>query len=213
MENEIGSSHVDGWQFFSNNGESLDDALIEGNTVEDFHQGAMLEGAGLGTITFRNNVITSKTWGGAWGICAGNAPNARIIALNNTFKVLYHGIGIRNAFESGKLEVWNNIIYNSSSAYWSENVPIRGANNLIFLDTGRTMGKNCSAGDICDVNPEFVNVAAGDGANWDFRLSAASPAIDKGVDLLAEYGFDRDIKGNKRPAGKAWDIGAFEQVE
>jgi hypothetical protein len=213
FQDEIGSSHVDGWQFFSNNGESLDDALIEGNLVEDFHQGAMLEGAGLGTITFRNNVITSKTWGGAWGICAGDVPNARIIALNNTIKVLYHGIGVRNSFESGKLDVWNNIIYNSGSSYWSENVPLRGSNNLIFLASGRTMGSDCRTGDICDTAPGFVNVADGDEDNWDFSLGAGSPAIDNGLDLSAEFGFNGDFRGNARPAGKGWDIGAFERLE
>ncbi len=210
-QDEIGSSHVDGWQFFSNNGESLDDVLIEGNTVEDFHQGAMLSGAGLGTITFRNNVITSKSWGGAWGICGGDVPNARIIALNNTFKVLYHGIGVRNAFESGNLEVWNNIIYNSSSAYWSENVPIAGSHNLIFLDTGRTMGSNCREGDLCDTDPLFVNVRNGDEDNWDFGLQPGSPAIDNGIDLSSQYGFTTDFNGKARPAGSGWDIGAFER--
>ena len=209
-EDEIGSSHVDGWQFFSNNGESLDDVLIEGNIVEDFHQGAMLSGAGLGTITFRNNIITSKTWGGAWGICAGDVPNARIVALNNTIKVLYHGIGVRNTFESGKLEAWNNIIFNSGSAYWSENVPIAGSHNLIFLDTGRTMGSDCRMGDICDTNPEFVNVSNGDEDNWDFSLDPDSPAIDRGSDLSATFGFDTDFYNNARPKGDGWDIGAIE---
>ena len=213
MENEIGSSHVDGWQFFSNNGESLDDVLIEGNTVEDFHQGAMLSGAGLGTIIFRNNVITSKSWGGAWGICGGDVPNARIIALNNTFKVLYHGIGVRNSFESGKLEVRNNIIYNSSSAYWTENVPISGSHNLICLDTGRTMGDDCRPDDLCDTNPRFVNVQDGDEDRWDFSPDAGSPAVDNGRDLSAEFGFDTDINGKKRPAGAGWDIGAYEREE
>jgi hypothetical protein len=213
LEGEIGSSHVDGWQFFSNNGESLDDALIEGNIVEDFHQGVMLSGAGLGTITFRNNVITSKTWGGAWGICAGNVPNARIIALNNTFKVLYHGIGVRNSFESGKLEAWNNIIYNSGSGYWSENVPITGSNNLVRLAGGRTMGGDCRTGDICDSDPGFVNVKDGDEDHWDFSLNAESPAIDNGLDLSAEFGFNKDFRGIARPKGKGWDIGAYENED
>jgi hypothetical protein len=213
LENEIGTSHVDGWQFFSNNGESLDDVLIEGNWVEDFHQGAMLSGAGLGTITFRNNVIVSKSWGGAWGICGGNVPNARIIALNNTFKVLYHGIGVRNSFESGLLEVWNNIIYNSGSAYWSENVPVVGSHNLVCLDTGRTMGDDCRIDDICDTAPLFVNVTDGGEDHWDFSLSAGSPAIDNGLDLSVEFGFNTDINGRTRPAGTGWDIGAYERPE
>jgi len=75
------------------------------------------------------------------------------------------------------------------------------------------MGNDCRTGDICDTNPGFVNVADGDEDNWDFSLGAGSPAIDNGLDLSAEFGFNWDFRGNARPAGKGWDIGAFEHSE
>lgn len=50
----------------------------------------------------------------------------------------------------------------------------------------------------------FVNDKGGD-----FRLTAGSPAIDAGEDLSAK-GVGCDVTGKPRPAGKAFDIGAYE---
>jgi len=64
----IGSDHVDCFQTFDNNGESLRDVLVEGNTCMDFHQGFMGEASfhqASSNITFRNNVFAH---GGAWGL-------------------------------------------------------------------------------------------------------------------------------------------------
>ena len=41
------------------------------------------------------------------------------------------------------------------------------------------------------------------------RPSAASPAVDAGLDASA-YGVTQDIEGAQRPQGTAWDIGAYE---
>jgi hypothetical protein len=203
-ENEIGPAHVDGWQTFSNNGESATDVLIEYNIVEDFHQGAMLEGAGLGKITFRNNLFITKTWGGAWGLCIGGAPNAEVVAENNTFKVLYHGMGMRNDADApgGKLSAWNNIIYNSESAYWGENVTVEGAHNLIFLEPGRTVDQADYPDDIVNQDPLFVDAAA-----YDFHLTAGSPARDAGMNMPE---VTEDLDGKPRPQNGVWDIGAYE---
>jgi hypothetical protein len=203
-ESEIGPAHVDGWQTFSNNGEFATDILIENNIVEDFHQGAMLEGAGLGTITFRNNLFITRTWGGAWGLCIGDAPNAAVVAQNNTFKVLYHGMGMRSSVDApgGTLSAWNNIIYNSESAYWGENVLVEGSNNLIFLEPGRTVDPADYPGDVVNKDPLFIDPASGD-----YHLKAGSPAIDAGMDLSE---VDRDLDGGARPINGKWDIGAYE---
>jgi hypothetical protein len=203
-ESEIGPSHVDGWQTFSNNGESATDILIEYNIVEDFHQGAMLEGAGLGKITFRNNLFITKTWGGAWGLCIANAPNAEVVAKNNTFKVLYHGIGMRNDVDApgGKLSAWNNIIYNSESAYWGENVTIEGSHNLIFLEPGRIVNQADYPNDVVNQDPLFVNAT-----DYDFRLTAESPARDAGTNAPD---VTQDLDGKARPQNGAWDIGSYE---
>lgn len=50
----------------------------------------------------------------------------------------------------------------------------------------------------------FANVKGGD-----FRLVQGSAAIDAGEDLSAE-GVTTDVSGKPRPAGKAFDIGAYE---
>jgi hypothetical protein len=200
--NEIGRAHVDGWQTFSNNGEFATDILIEYNIVEDFHQGAMLDGAGLGRITFRNNLFITRTWGGAWGLCIDGAPNAEVVAQNNTFKVLYHGIGMRNtaAAPGGKLWAWNNLIYNS--AYWVENTALESSHNLIFPAPGRTVKQTDYPNDIVNQDPQFVNPAGGD-----YRLKAGSPAIDTGKDLPEVV---KDLDNVARPVNGKWDIGAYE---
>lgn len=183
---------------------SATDILIEYNNVEDFRQGAMLEGAGLGKITFRNNLFITKTRGGAWGLCIGGAPNAEVTAENNTFKVLYHGMGMRNdaSAPGGKLSVWNNIIYNCSSAYWGENVTIEGSHNLIFLEPGPTMDPADYPDDSVNQDPLFVDAAA-----YDFHLTAESPARDTGMDMP---GVTQDLDGIARPQDGLWDIGAYE---
>lgn len=203
IEGEIGSSHVDGWQTFSNNGEFADDVLIEKNVVEDFHQGAMLEGAGLGRITFRNNLFVTRTWGGAWGICAGGTPNAEITALNNTFKVLYHGMGIRDSLGTGKLRAYNNIIYDGSSAYWGQEADVKGSKNLIFLQPPREADASDFPEDIVNADPLFVDASA-----FDFHLQATSPAVNNGLDMSGQV--TEDLAGTARPLDGAWDIGAYE---
>jgi len=50
----------------------------------------------------------------------------------------------------------------------------------------------------------FLNAAGGD-----FRPAGDSPAIDAGEDLSG-VGVTHDAAGKARPAGKAWDIGAYE---
>jgi hypothetical protein len=50
----------------------------------------------------------------------------------------------------------------------------------------------------------FANPAAGD-----YHLAANGPAVDAGTQWFAPA---TDLEGNRRPEGKAWDIGAYELV-
>jgi hypothetical protein len=64
-----------------------------------------------------------------------------------------------------------------------------------------------------EISDIFKDITKGD-----VRLKSGSPAINAGIDpmqylpvkMFPEYDFNRDIYGNKRPAGNAWDIGVHE---
>lgn len=63
------------------------------------------------------------------------------------------------------------------------------------------VGPNCTSAEF----PHFVDALGGD-----FHLVAASPARDSGV-VLPDVTIDFD--GKPRPAGPAFDMGAFEYAE
>ncbi|MBN2583173.1 MAG: right-handed parallel beta-helix repeat-containing protein [Planctomycetes bacterium] len=69
--------------------------------------------------------------------------------------------------------------------------------NMIFGTENRKYGEHDFTAE-----PQFV-----DPANGDFRLKPGSPGIDTGMTVEA---IDADLRGVKRPQGKAYDVGAFE---
>ncbi len=72
--------------------------------------------------------------------------------------------------------------------------------NLIFGTQNRKYGPN----DIT-AEPQFV-----DPDNGDFRLKPGSPGIDAGATIEE---IKTDLRGKPRPAGKAYDVGAYESDE
>lgn len=105
-------AHVDGIQYYGNNGEVLKDCLIENNTFEDFHQGLFLcdeKPGSIDNLTVRNNFFHGKNYvpapGSAnyngrpsWGICIGKGVGAsRLLIENNTVVNVNNGVGLRAA--------------------------------------------------------------------------------------------------------------------
>jgi parallel beta-helix repeat protein len=78
-------------------------------------------------------------------------------------------------------------------------------NNIVFgngTDTIANSGGAILSNNLVGVDPAFVSLSG-----TDFHLQSRSPAIDTGV-AISEVTTDFD--GNARPAGSAYDIGAFE---
>lgn len=69
--------------------------------------------------------------------------------------------------------------------------------NMMFGTENRKYGEHDSTAE-----PQFVDAEGGD-----FRLKPGSPGVDAGVTIEA---IGADLRGVKRPQGKAYDVGAYE---
>ncbi len=203
LAEEIGSSHVDGFQTFENNGNIAQNIVIEGNRVYGFfHQGMMMTGAdgSHSNIIVRNNIFRDSA---SWGICAYGITGLKV--YNNVFaNIASSGIGFRvaNSGTPTTGEIKNNIFYNVSADYWAESNCILDARNNLLYHPSRTKDPAKFPNDIVNKDPLFLDPAQGG-----FELRENSPAIDAGISLT---GFAYDIQGTSRPQGRAWDIGAYE---
>jgi len=155
---------------------------------------------GIGGDYVYNNVIVNP---GQQGITINPRPTplttdivnrgfiGGIYVMNNTFVNAASGaiIEFENAATGNVL--YNNLIVASSSV-WDKTYAYtdwkKGSNIIIPLLT----------------SAKFVNPGADD-----YRLSSGSPAINAGLDMSA-YGETYDADKKRRPAGAAFDAGAYE---
>ncbi|MBZ5523667.1 MAG: IPT/TIG domain-containing protein [Acidobacteriia bacterium] len=95
----------------------------------------------------------------------------------------------------------NNLIIGKTGEHYvagnTSNTLISGSNNL-FFGAGAAPAQFTAN---LNVDPQVANLPV-----LDFHLTATSPAKDAGVNT----GITHDFDGNPRPAGAAFDIGAFE---
>ncbi len=149
--------------------------------------------------------------------CSGQTVTNRIVG--NVFRNTEVGI---QAWGSGKItQIVNNTFYNISgnaidltnaaSGSTIENNIFSGigGSDIALGSSSVTQRNNLADG----TNPQFVNASGGD-----FRLQSGSPAVNGGTQSAAYAGFQGvygvsiavDRAGQGRPAGGAWDIGAYE---
>jgi hypothetical protein len=178
--------------------------LIEFNRIYD-NNGYGLQfyntggsGGGVDNNVFRNNYVHGhNVKGGLYiGSGVGNQAYNNIIVNNNG------GIGVRGQ----NTKIFNNTVYHNTGngVQVSSGVGAVIQNNIVY-NNGRNIW-NQSSNTTVDHNltsdPLFV-----DPATNNFKLQAASPAIDGGV-TLSEV--QDDYAKVPRPQGSAYDIGAYE---
>jgi parallel beta-helix repeat protein len=196
--------------FYANSSNSL----IEGNEVYG-NMGYGLHLYHSGGSDVNNNIVRNNTFhhNGFYDwrkykdsgfIMASGSNN---VAYNNIVYGNAHGISV--AYGCTNCQVYNNTVYGNQL----EGISMTSANstivknNIIYGNGGTIVDWDNGSGGLVQSNnlttdPNFVNAAAGD-----FHLQQGSPVIDAGM-TLSQVTTDAD--GKARPAGSAYDIGAYE---
>ena len=196
---------------------------VYGNMVEDFgkknngtHGNGIQLGEGTGGKCY-NNVIKNGYANGI--IVLGKGDN---VIFNNVIV----GVGGNGSFIDSRMpattgdgfKFFNNTIINPGDVgvriYATQsglknqvknNLVVGGDKAVALLHDGVTntaVSNNYHTKSISNV--KFVNADQGD-----YRLTAASPCVDKGVNLTS-YGVTFGLAGSSRPKGNALDQGAYE---
>ncbi|HVT08107.1 MAG TPA: right-handed parallel beta-helix repeat-containing protein, partial [Polyangia bacterium] len=182
---------------------------IEGNVVQNCHgaAGINLDGAIQGVA--RNNVIYNAD-GGGFTLFEGDGAEASHdnLIVNNT---VYNPNGSRSAIQVAA-GANNNVIFNNIFIADDVGMEIQTVTGLMH-DYNLVSGYD---GGSASAHESTLNAAAAaalfvDASQGNLQLAAGSAAIDKGV---ATYGGGAapatDVLGGGRPAGAAYDIGAYE---
>lgn len=193
-------------KFYDGNG-----IILDNNRANDPNNPGVVKnslGNYTGKFLIENNLCYKN---GGRGININYSDNA--IVLNNT---TYQngqsdggfGVGIDNEFimqGSVGARIYNNIfsgkpgelpssVSGSSDVLQNNNLTFSNFSNGYFTGNQNIVGKD----------PLFVNAAAGD-----FRLSDASPAVNRGSAVAGQYALT-DLLGVARPQGAGVDMGAYE---
>lgn len=195
------------------------------NEVSDSFQGMRVEG--VSDATFIGNYVHDiENFAFSKDQKQGSVGSIRLI--NNTVTKNGEGFQRQNSNESCtvEIELSNNLLYDNTSHYNAVRcgTPGETANNIFNnnlhwqsadLGNAEYTGSGSTA---ADPMIEFIDANADAGIGNQALLTLGSAAIDQATEHVAyqefedSFGLDirYDFNGNKRPAGGAWDIGAFE---
>jgi predicted outer membrane repeat protein len=175
---------------------TVGDSTFSGNHAT--YYGGGIEGSGWVQVT------NSTFSGNIADIYGGGIHNRGTLTLtNSTFSgdraVAYWGAGL---FSLGTLDYYNNIIANSAYGVdcYSSGTVAANVNNLV--ENGPTCGATFSG------DPNLDPLADNGGPTQTFALQPGSPAIDAGNDTYCPA---TDQRGEARPSGRGYDIGAYEK--
>ncbi len=187
-----------GIHVYSGTAEKPDNNTVRGNRVHDNQTGIGVY-AGVNSAVY-NNLVYSNVY----GIIAKSQGSG--IYNNTVFNNHEGGIYVE---ASGPI-IRNNISYKNSGygIRIGSSINVKIDNNLLSGNAGGNF-RDSSGQAVLSHNlignsyePKFIDLSGAD-----FRLSAGSSAIDKGITLPE---VSSDFTGVARPKGAAYDIGAYE---
>jgi hypothetical protein len=165
------------------------DVTIERNRIYENTRGLSIA-AGFANIPPRNIILRNN-------LIYDNQKRAVVVdkvhsyrLLNNTFVNNPEGIALSQPVSGDACAFMNNLVASSRGLGDTCNANKPGSGNRIF-------------GTAAEV--KFVNVA-----RRDLHLQRVSAAVDRGVAVADVPG---DMDGQRRPAGRGYDVGADEYVE
>jgi hypothetical protein len=181
--------------------------VADNGTNDDLDHGLYLGHVDRALVA--NNLVVGNA---ALGIKAGPEVTRAVITHNTVVRNGTSGVAVNGerSWSSNDNVVVNNIVaFNEAwgiRTYWEEVV---GANNLALGNLVFANGEGPSwfpRGGMAEqqsilADPLFV-------ASADYRLRAASPAVDRAVPV---FPVRVDFGGRRRPSGRAADIGAYER--
>ena len=181
------------------NMDGVQDSIVRNNLLFDNHASgiALYHGDGAqgpkGNRVFNNTIDMAPD--GRWAILVGGSAGRNVIRNN----VLHNrnprrgGINYQSEADVASTDSDYNIFGGAGAATPNDSAPVP-------LPEWQAAGHETHSL-ACDIARVAVNPPS------DYRLSAGSPAIDAGDRV---EGVAADLDGRPRPAGKAWDIGAYE---
>ncbi len=173
------------------------------NNVVTHGNGAGIHVFGLGNTQIFNNVVYDVVGDGIFIGEKSTVKGWAFEIINNTIvKTGRDGIRMYNELSRNN-KFFNNLILNPASINDYSNEDKAYIYFLPRIPTENHQIANNYTHKSID-NAKFVNVG-----NKDFRLQAASPAMDKGRDVSG-LGINKDALNVSRPQGGAFDAGAFE---
>lgn len=208
---------IQGAEIFNNDIENfgVDDRAVQNNGIQIgegtgglCYNNRVVNGSGTGIIVLGygdnvlfNNIIIGAKKNGIY--CDTRfSPGKGFKFINNT--IINPGLdGINVNAQGLENKIFNNLIVNPGNynAYQADNTSKDGDDAFVNFGGETEASNNLFELDITKVG--FVDPKV------NFDLRPQSPAINNGMDV-SMYNVIFDMAGRKRPAGEAYDIGAYE---
>ena len=206
----------------------VSNSVVSENTMYGYRATSSSEGAAvvIHYCPINASVVNNLIYDSSIGIssssltsaCTGQTVTNRIVG--NVIRNI-QATGIQSWGTNKITQIVNNTFYSIAGAAIDLTNAASGStieNNIFSSISGSDVALGSSSvaqrNNIADgTNPQFANAGAGD-----FRIGSNSPAVNAGIQSAAYAGFQGvfgvsiavDRQGQARPAGGAWDIGAYE---